>query len=128
MAAAGHAETIGDTGIPDLGALRSGKSGEGEAPPPELPRIPGRAFYANDFQPSYDPGGTVTIEFFFKTERGQHDPVTVSLPMPVFVELCGVGDQIKAHVDATVAEMRRRLGQQGGPPASMDAAKAARDR
>lgn len=120
------AEKIGGSGIVDLGSLRDRREGEqeGEA----LERILGHAFYANDAKVSLDPNGTVTLEFFFRNNQREYDPVTVSIPVGIFMELAGLAPQVMEEVRSQMAAQQQRAAQRGQSPSSMGEARALRDR
>jgi hypothetical protein len=85
--------------VPDLGRL--GRN-EGQTPP-SLARVPGHAAYVNDLEVAYDNAGVVTVQLFYRTNQGVHDPVTVSMPVGLLMQLAEAAQQLgEQHMLATV--------------------------
>ncbi len=107
-------------GIPDLGALGRERSGAQDEAAPVY--VPGKAYYANDATASIDPGGCVTVEFFFRSNQAVHDPVTVAMPVAVYMQLAALAPQVREAVTQALEQAQSKRAERG-----MDAARQARD-
>lgn len=126
----------GPGGVPDLGAL--GREDPAEGMVPLLGYGPG--VYVNDAQPSVQPGGAITINYRFFSAEGASEVLAVTMPPGLFLGLASAVQPIMAESVQAMLRQAKSVGEymsgaaqmaapekRGGPPTSMDEARAARE-